>query len=104
MIKPVRPRRAAPLSAALLVASAAAIAGCASKPENTIIDPQPDGITIQHEAGYGSMAGVFADEHCAKYGKRAVYGGTRKPDMETRLTHPNDTQTIYDCVDANAPK
>ena len=55
MIKPARPRRAAPLSAALLVASAAAIAGCASKPENTIIDPQPDEVAAAQLAIDGEI-------------------------------------------------
>jgi hypothetical protein len=47
------------------------------------------------------MAGVDADEHCAKYGKRAVFAGTIRPDDATLLRYPDATQTVYDCV---APK
>jgi hypothetical protein len=76
------------------------IAGCSSKEKSVIIDPQPDGITIQHDSRYGSMAAVEADEHCAKYGKVAVFARTIKPDDETLLMKPYATQSVFDCVDS----
>ncbi len=85
-----------------VLAVALAVAGCTSKEKNVIIDPQPEGITIQHDSRYGSMAGVEADEHCAKYGKTAVFDRTIKPDDGTLLVHPNATQSVFDCVDAKA--
>ena len=84
----------------MALASALVIAGCATKESYLIIDPQPDGITIQHDSRYGTMAGVDADKHCAKYGKRAVFAGTIRPDDATLLRFPDATQTVYDCVAA----
>lgn len=78
------------------------VAGCTSKEQYVIIDPQPQGITIQHDSRYGSMAGVDADEHCAKYGKVAAFDRTIKPGEATLLLHPHATQTVFDCVDAKA--
>ena len=86
---------------AMVLASVSIIAGCSSKEKSVIIDPQPDGITIQHDSRYGSMAGVEADEHCAKYGKVAVFDRTIKPDEGTLLMDPYATQSVFDCV---APK
>ena len=84
----------------LVLASALVIAGCASKESYLIIDPQPEGVTIQHDSRYGSMAAVDADEHCAKYGKIAVFNRTIRPDDATLLRYPNATQTVFDCVNA----
>ena len=85
----------------MVLASVLIIAGCSSKEKNVIIDAQPDGTTIQHDSRYGSMAGVEADEHCAKYGKIAVFDRTIKPDDGTLLMKPYATQSVFDCV---APK
>jgi hypothetical protein len=84
----------------MVLGVALVIAGCTSKEKSVIIDPQPDGITIQHDSRYGSMAGVEADEHCAKYGKVAVFARTIKPGEGTVLTEPYATQSVFDCVDS----
>ncbi len=86
----------------MVLGAALVITGCSSKEKNVIIDPQPEGITIQHDSRYGSMAGVEADEHCAKYGKTAVFDRTMKSGSGTLLAHPNSTQSVFDCVDAKA--
>ena len=83
----------------MVLAAVLIVAGCSSKEKSVIIDPQPDGITIQHDSMYGSMAGVEADEHCAKYGKTAVFDRTIKPDEGTLLMHPDAIQSVFDCVD-----
>jgi len=84
----------------MVLVAVSVIAGCTSKEKSVIIDPQPDGITIQHDSRYGSMAGVEADEHCAKYGKVAVFARTIKPGEGTVLTEPYATQSVFDCVDS----
>jgi len=61
-----------------------------------IINQQPNGITLRYDAGYPTMAGVEADEHCAKYGKSAVLAESRKDDS---ITHRHAAIGVYDCVD-----
>ena len=85
----------------MVLAAVLIVVGCTSKEKSVIIDPQPDGITIQHDSRYGTMAGVEADEHCAKYGKTAVFDRTIKPDDGTLLMEPYAIQSVFDCV---APK
>jgi hypothetical protein len=84
----------------MVLLSVLIIAGCSSVEKNVIIDPQPEGVTIQHDSRYGSMAAVDADEHCAKYGKIAVFDRTIRPDDATLLRYPNATQSVFDCVNA----
>ena len=88
----------------MVLAAVLIVVGCTSKEKSVIIDPQPDGITIQHDSRYGTMAGVEADEHCAKYGKTAVFDRTIKPDEGTLLLHPEATQSVFDCVAATPAK
>jgi len=82
--------------ALLLFPLALVVVACASTDEVVIIDQKPNGITLRADDRYPTMAGVEADEHCAKYGKFAVLA---KKKHEDPLTHPYTTTSVYDCVD-----
>ena len=86
------------VSSAVAFATMVALAGCSSKEMNVIVDSSPDGITIQYDTRYPTMAGVDADEHCAKYGKSAVRTETRKLSTMEEVADPYGAVGVFECV------
>jgi hypothetical protein len=68
------------------------LAGCAVRHES------PDGITIEHDAYQPELAAVDAQEHCAKYGKKAVLVKTSPPAPSRSLLYLNSSLSMFDCV------
>jgi hypothetical protein len=68
------------------------LAACAVRHES------PDGITIEHDALQPELAAVDAQEHCEKYGKKAVLVKTSPPAPSPRLLYLNSSISMYDCV------
>lgn len=68
------------------------LAGCAVRHES------PDGITIEHDALQPELATVEANEHCAKYGKKAVLVATSPPAPSRSLLYLDSSLSMYNCV------
>lgn len=77
---------------AILLGGVLWIAGCAVRHES------PDGITIEHDAFQPELAAVDAQEHCAKYGKKAVLVNTSPPAPSASLLYLNSSLSMFDCV------
>ena len=90
--------RALAVSSVVVFVTTLALAGCSSKEKNVIVDSSPDGITIQYDTRYSTMAGVDADEHCAKYGKLAVRTETRKLSTMEEVADPYGAVGVFECV------
>ena len=90
--------RAFALLAVVVLASAVTVAGCSLRQKNEVINASPDGITIEHDTRYPTMAGVDADEHCAKFGKLAKRVETNKANAMERVSHPHAAQAVFACV------
>jgi hypothetical protein len=58
----------------------------------------PDGITIEHDAYQPELAAVEAQEHCSRYGKKAVLVKTSAPAPSASLFYLNSSLSMYDCV------
>jgi hypothetical protein len=82
--------------ALLLCALAPVVAACSSKEKTEIINQTPEGITLRYDSQYSTMSGVDADEHCAKYGKRAVLADSKKDES---IIRPHAEISVFDCVD-----
>ncbi len=92
------PSRVFAVSSVVVFATMLALAGCSSKEESVIVDSSPDGITIQYDSRYPTMAGVDADEHCGKYGKSAVRTETKKPSTMEEVADPYGAVGVFECV------
>jgi hypothetical protein len=90
-------RNARAMFAVVLLAAGASLAACSSKEKSKVINSGPDGITIQYDSRYSTMAGVDADEHCAKFGKRAVRVETKAPSTADKITEPYAAQGVFAC-------
>jgi hypothetical protein len=77
---------------AVLLGIALWLVGCAVRHES------PDGITIEHDAYQPELAAIEAQEHCAKYDKKAVLVGTSPPAPSRSLLYLNSSLSMYDCV------
>ena len=85
------------LSSVVGFATLLALAGCSSKEKNKVVNSGSDGITIQYDTRYPTMAGVDADEHCAKYGKLAVRVETIRANSLGSVTHPYAARGVFAC-------
>jgi len=65
-------------STAVMLALVLTLAACSSKQPNKVLNSGSGGITIEYDTRYPTMAGVDADEHCAKFGKVAKRVETKK--------------------------
>ena len=88
------------MSACMVSAILLTLAGCSSRQDNKVINSGPDGITMEYDTRYPTMAGVDADEHCAKYGKLAKRVETEKAGTMERVTHEHAAVGVFECVSA----
>jgi len=68
------------------------IAACAVR------DESPDGITIEHDAYQPELAVIDAQEHCEKFGKKAVLVSTSPPEPTASMFYLNSSKSVFDCV------
>jgi len=99
-MKSVALSRVFAFSAAAVLATTLTLAGCSPRQENKVINSSPEGITIEYDTRYPTMAGVDADEHCAKFGKLAKRAETEKANTMERVTHPDAALGVFECVNA----
>lgn len=86
-----RARRPAP--ALVLALAAVALAGCTLKSD-------PEEITIEHFADYVGVANLLAEQHCAKFGKKAKL--VQMGPQDTYAIGIRKRVSVYHCVDADA--
>lgn len=92
--------RAFAFSAVVVLATTLTVAGCSLRQENKVINSGADGITIEYDTRYPTMAGVDADEHCAKFGKLARRVDTKKASSMERVSRSHAAVGIFECVNS----
>ncbi len=99
-MRPLSVSRAFAVAAVVVAVMSLALAGCSLRQKNQVLNEGPDGITIRYDSRFPTMAGVDADEHCAKFGKMAKRVETTKPSSPDTITHPHAAQGVFECVSA----
>lgn len=95
----MQPARAFTLFAAIGFAVSLPLAGCTTRQKIEVVNEGPDGITLLYDSRYPTMAGVDADEHCAKFGKLAQRVETKEPSSADTITHRHAAEAVYACVE-----
>lgn len=73
-----------------IVIVAVGVAGCA------VQSADEDSIVIKHTSAQPGVAKWIAEDHCAAYGKRAVF--VLKAPRESSGLVPDTNVSVYDCV------
>jgi len=84
-------------STAVMLALVLTLAACSSKQPNKVLNSGSGGITIEYDTRYPTMAGVDADEHCAKFGKVAKRVETKSADTMERVSHRHAAVAVFAC-------
>lgn len=84
----------------LLLGASGLLAGCSSDSSSgpEVLNAQPDGITLRDNRNDMEVAGITADEHCAKYGKVAHLLSQRQPKGIASFEYAGTAEFVFACV------